>query len=200
MQVIGLTGGIATGKSTVSKILRENDIPVIDADEIYKELSQKNGRVWQAIYNGFGEKYIDKKGEIDKKALSKLVFDKPEQREKLNKATHPLIKAEVSRRIQKFKDIKDQHIIFIDVPLLYESGWHEIADQVWVVAIPYEIQLERLIKRDKCSEDYAKKRINSQMSLGEKCKRANVIIDNSNTIEHTSEQVLSHLRRTIAKD
>lgn len=197
VKIIGLTGGIATGKSTVSKIIRENNIPIIDADKIYKDLSQKGNSIWRAIYNSFGQDYIKGNGEIDKKALSSLIFDDPKQREKLNAITHPIIKDETIKQIKQFENEGKHRLLFLDVPLLFEAGWDRMVDETWVVTIPYKAQLQRLMDRDNCSKDTAQKRIRSQMSLDEKVKRADIVIDNSGSIRDTRKQVLKHLGRLI---
>ena len=159
VKIIGLTGGIATGKSTVSKIIRENNIPIIDADKIYKDLSQKGNSIWRAIYNSFGQDYI--------------------------------------KQIKQFENEGKHRLLFLDVPLLFEAGWDRMVDETWVVTIPYKAQLQRLMDRDNCSKDTAQKRIRSQMSLDEKVKRADIVIDNSGSIRDTRKQVLKHLGRLI---
>lgn len=194
MKIIGLTGGIATGKSTVSSILKDLDIQVIDADTVARELSKKGNKVWSAIYDNFGSKFFLQNGELDRGALGELVFSNCDFRDKLNKLTHPIIQAEILTLLQELKKKSDPAFVTIDVPLLIESGWSSIVDEVWVVAVPRDLQLQRLMQRDGFTREQAELRINSQMSLEDKCDLADKIIDNSSSIEYTKEQILDILK------
>src|SRR5690554_4601509 len=140
MKLIGLTGGIATGKTTVSKILQDSGIPVIDADEVYSKLSEKDQPVWKAIYQAFGKKYILPDGQIDRKALGKLIFSNRQAREELNRITHPIIKDEMLKIFKQITEEQSPLLVVMDVPLLFESGWNQWMDEVWVVYIPEDIQ------------------------------------------------------------
>jgi len=200
MKVIDITGGIGSGKSTVTAMIRDLGIPVIDADEISRKLSQKGGRVWQAIFDCFGPDYFLPDGTLDRKALANLVFADGDKREMLNRITHPLIKQEVLERIGEIREKGLDRIVFVDVPLLFESGWDEMVDETWVVTVPESIQIERLIKRDGYTMSQAMQRIKSQMSLEEKCRRADIVIDNSLSLEHTREQVLRQLDQKVQED
>ncbi len=197
MKVIGITGGIGSGKSTVTAMIRDLGIPVIDADEISRKLSEKGGKVWQAIYDSFGPGFFLPDGALDRRALAELVFSDGDKREMLNRLTHPLIRQEVLKRIEEIRRKGLHRIVFVDVPLLFESGWDQMVDETWVVAVPENIQIERLIKRDGFTVSQARQRIRSQMSLEEKCKRADIVIDNSLSLEYTREQVLRQLEQRV---
>lgn len=190
MKRIGLTGGIASGKSTVSAILQELGVPVIDADAVNKELAKKGGKVWQAIYDHFGSSYFLQDGEMDRKALGDYIFSNREAREAINRITHPIIQREMEDILNKIKEEQNPPLAVLDVPLLYESGWNHYVDEAWVVAVPKELQIRRLIERDSLTREQAMIRINSQMSLQEKCRLADRVIDNSRSIQHTREQVV----------
>ena len=189
MQMIGLTGGIATGKTTVSKMLTEFGVPVIDADVIYRTLSEKGNRVWKAVYEAFGEDYFLANGDMDRKTLGDLIFSDSLAREKLNQLTHPIVKEEMQRILAQIEEEQDPPLVVLDVPLLFESGWDHWLDEVWVVVIPEEMQLERLIKRDKFSREQAINRIKSQMRIDEKQRLADRVIDNSGSLMETRSQV-----------
>ncbi|NLA85405.1 MAG: dephospho-CoA kinase, partial [Clostridiales bacterium] len=189
MKIIGLTGGIATGKTTVSNALRELGVPVIDADAVYGLLSKKGNLVWKAVYETFGDEYLRSDGELDRKSLGNLIFSDDKAREKLNEITHPLVKQEMLRILEKIKKEKSSDLVVMDVPLLYESGWDCLMDEVWVVAIPEELQIERLMKRNALSRKEAILRIRSQMDIEAKRNLADRVIDNSGTIEETLNQV-----------
>lgn len=197
MKLVGLTGGIATGKSTVSKMLQELGIPVIDADEVYWKLSQKGNRVWTAIWQTFGEKYFLPDGELDREALGNLIFSNHKSREKLNQITHPIVKDEMMNILQKIKNEQDPVLVVMDVPLLFEAGWDQWMDEVWVVVVPEEIQIERLMKRDNLTKEEAMLRIRSQMSIQEKKSMAHRVIDNSGSINDTRKQLESILKEHI---
>ena len=190
MKRIGLTGGIATGKSTVSGILRELGVPVIDADEVDWRLSEKGNKVWKAVYDHFGSGYFLPDGEMDRKRLAEMVFSDREARQFLNQITHPLIQKEVERMLRQVEEDQNPPIAVLDVPLLIEVGWDRFVDEVWVVAIPEELQIRRLMQRNGMAEEQAMQRIKSQMSLKEKCRLADRVIDNSRTVQYTREQII----------
>jgi dephospho-CoA kinase len=189
VKLIGLTGGIATGKTTVSRLLQESGVPVIDADAVYSKLSEKGNRVWEVIHQAFGEKFFLSDGEMDRKALGNLIFSDNQAREKLDRITHPIVKEEMLRILRRIKKEQNPSLIVMDVPLLFESGWNRWMDEVWVVAVPEEMQIERLVKRDNLSREEALLRIKSQMSIEEKKKLAHRVIDNSRSVSDTKSQV-----------
>lgn len=189
MRVIGLTGNIACGKSTVSNMLKDLGGYIIDADIVAREVVQKGMQAWIMIKEHFGEEYIGEDGEIDREKLGALVFADPQALDELNKIVHPIIVESIEKKLQKLR-IKDSHrVVVIDAALLIETGCHRAVDEIWLVTLPYEIQLMRLIKRDDLTENQARQRIESQMPQDIKVRHADVIIDNSKDITYTKEQI-----------
>ena len=188
MKIIGLTGGIACGKSTVSKALRALGACIIDADALAHELSQPNQALFNAYVQRFGMAIVTPGGTLDRAAIARLIFTDPTMRAEVEQISHPLIRRAVEERL-RMAEKEQKRAAVLDVPLLFEAGW-ALADEVWVVALPPEEQLTRLLARDKTmSEGEARARIAAQMPLAEKCARADVVIDNSGTKEETRDYV-----------
>lgn len=181
--VIGITGGIATGKSSVSKYITNKGYTVISSDEIVKKLYDLQ-RVKDLIKNTFGNMYITN-NKINKELLGQLVYNNKEMRIKLNELIHPLVK----ERINNYVAHSNEPIIFIDVPLLYEAKFDSLCDKVIVVYTNPITNIIRLMTRDGISEEYANIKIKSQMSIDEKCEKANYIIDNSDELCYTYKQI-----------
>ena len=189
MKIIGLTGGIACGKSTVSKALRVLGACIIDADALAHELSQPNQALFNAYVQRFGMAIVTPGGTLDRAAIARLIFTDPTMRAEVEQISHPLIRRAVEERL-RMAEKEQKRAAVLDVPLLFEAGWDALADEVWVVALPPEEQLTRLLARDKTmSEGEARARIAAQMPLAEKCARADVVIDNSGTKEETRDYV-----------
>ncbi|SHM55984.1 dephospho-CoA kinase [Caldanaerovirga acetigignens] len=189
MRVIGLTGGIASGKSTVSKMLREKGAYIIDADEIAKEIVKPGKPAWEDIVRHFGKEILDESGNILRKKLAKIVFSDEKELSVLNRITHPRIVEEIKRQLEECKK-RNEKIVVIDAALLLEIGLDVLVEEVWVVAVDEKTQIERLIKRENyISYAEAVERIRAQMPLEEKLKFATRIIDNSRDIEDTQKQV-----------
>lgn len=189
MKIIGLTGGIACGKSTVSKTLRALGACIIDADALAHELSQPNQALFNAYVQRFGMAIVTPGGTLDRAAIARLIFTDPTMRAEVEQISHPLIRRAVEERL-RMAEKEQKRAAVLDVPLLFEAGWDALADEVWVVALPPEEQLTRLLARDKTmSEGEARARIAAQMPLAEKCARADVVIDNSGTKEETRDYV-----------
>ena len=189
MKIIGLTGGIACGKSTVSKALRALGACIIDADALAHELSQPNQALFNAYVQRFGMAIVMPGGTLDRAAIARLIFTDPTMRAEVEQISHPLIRRAVEERL-RMAEKEQKRAAVLDVPLLFEAGWDALADEVWVVALPPEEQLTRLLARDKTmSEGEARARIAAQMPLAEKCARADVVIDNSGTKEETRDYV-----------
>ena len=192
-KIIGLTGSISTGKTQVSNYLRDRGEKVIDADLIAREVVDL-GPVKEKIKEAFGED-IYKDDELDRKALGEIVFRDKEKRQVLNEIEHP----EIYRIIlEEIKNSKGR--VFVDIPLLFESQhlnekYGLDFDEVWLVYVNRETQVKRLIKRDRISKGYALEKINSQMSVEDKKIMADVIIDNSGSLEETFKQVEENLKR-----
>ncbi len=188
MHVIGLTGGIASGKSLVSGELRKLGAEVIDADQIAREVVQPGKPAWMQIVREFGDSFLDSSGHIDRKALGRLVFSDPRELEKLNRITHPPILAEIARLLQ-CRIPASGGVVVIDAPLLFETGLDKLVDEIWVVDADFPTQLRRLMERDRLSEHEARRRIALQMPLPEKVRSADRILKNTGTPEMTVRQV-----------
>ena len=192
-KIIGLTGSISTGKTQVSNFLREKGEKVIDADLIAREVVDLEN-VKEKIKKAFGENiYVDDK--LDRSGLAEIVFRDEEKRQILNEIEHPEIYRIILEKVKKTKGR-----VFVDIPLLFESDhlnkkYGLNFDEVWLVYVNREKQIERLAKRDGISKDYAMEKINSQLSVEEKKKLADVIIDNSSTLSETFRQVEENLKR-----
>lgn len=197
MKIIGLTGGIATGKSQVSSILSELGAMVIDADIVAREVVQKGLPAWQQLKDTFGEEYFLSNGELNRRKLGQLVFSHPDELAKLNSITHPAIKAKIEERINDLKVQGYNGIVVVDAALLLEAGWETMVDQVWVVDAPMEKRIERIMKRDNLTRDQALSRINSQMSQQERIAKADKIIYNNSNIDSLKEQVLRIWHETL---
>ena len=182
--IIGLTGGIASGKSTVSKYLAEKGFKVYDADKIAKNISEEK-YVQEEIIATFGDKILDKNGNVDRKKLKEIVFENKDKLEKLNGIIHPKV-------IDFYKKLKEKNIdevIIFDVPLLFESGLDKICDKILVVISDYEVQLDRIVERDKIDRELAEKIIKAQLSNEERIKNADVVIENNSNLEDLFEKV-----------
>ncbi len=179
---IALTGGIATGKSTVASLFKLHGFLTIDADKIAHELLDTH---YKEIEKLFGSQYIEDKKVLRKK-LGHLIFNNQKEKEKLEKFIHPLIKNEIVKEAKVFE--KQQKPYLIDIPLFFENKNYNIQKSI-VVYIPKELQVQRLIKRDKCTQEEALVRINNQMNIEEKKKLATYIIDNSKNLIHLQNEV-----------
>ena len=182
--IIGLTGGIASGKSTVSKYLVEKGFKVYDADKIAKDISEKKS-VQEEIILTFGNKILDKNGNIDRKKLKEIVFENKEKLKRLNAIIHP----KVINFYKELKEKKTDKVIIFDVPLLFESGIDKFCNRILVIISDYEVQLNRIIERDKINRELAEKIIKSQLSNEERIKKADVVIENNSSLEDLFEKV-----------
>lgn len=191
MRIIGLTGSIASGKSTVSAILREIGAPVIDADAIVHELQQPGTEVTAAIAREFGPGVLRPDGSLDRAALGRIVFADPDRRRALEAIVHPAVRAEMQRRIEALRQ-EGRPAVVLDIPLLYESGgWDRLVDEVWVVYVDRATQKARLMARSGLAPDEAEARIAAQSDLEEKARRAGRVIDNRGDLAETRAQVLA---------
>lgn len=194
MYVIGLTGGISSGKSTVSAILSKAGAYIIDTDKIAYEITLPQQSAWHEIVETFGKDILLADGSIDRIRLGEIVFKDETLRRKLEKITHPKIRHRLYDDI-KNAQVKGYDLVVLDVALLIEVGWSNIADEIWVVYVEDTTQLERLKVRNSLATEQAIARINSQMSLTEKVKYADVIINNNGSIKQTEGQVLEAWHR-----
>ena len=183
MKVIGLTGGIACGKSTVSEVLRKEGAAIVDADAIAHELSRPGGGVYDFYVREFGEGILAADGALDRAAIARRVFSDPALRDEVNARVHPLIRRTAMDRIADLRE-EGHAAVVLDAPLLFEAGWHRLVDESWVVAVPPDVQLMRLMARNpEMSEAEARARIAAQMPLAEKCAHADIVIDNGGARE-----------------
>lgn len=190
--VIGLTGGIASGKSLITEWFLKDSIPVIDADILYKELS----KVGEVLYNKIIEAFPSCKDHdsfIDFNKLGQIVFSDEDQRRKLNQITHPEVIKAMNERIEVEK-LRNTPYLVLSIPLLFEANMEGLCDRIITVYTSPETEVQRLMKRDHISLEYANRKISSQMSLEEKRKLSDYVIDNSESIEHTYSQYLSILK------
>jgi dephospho-CoA kinase len=186
-KLAGLTGGIATGKTTVANLFREKGIYIIDADLIAREVVKKGMPAWRMIKEEFGDEILREDGELDRKKLGSIVFSSKEKIQKLNSIVHPFVREKMMEEIERA--ISTEKNILLDIPLLFENGIHQWLRPVILVYAPLEVQIERLMKRDGLNREECEKRIRAQMSIEEKKKLADYIIDNSSDISKTKRQV-----------
>lgn len=191
--ILGLTGGIASGKSTVSAYLAQNGALIIDADLIARQVVAKKSSGLKQIVAKFGGEILTASGELDRKKLGKLVFSNKELLKALTDITGPLIRAEILREIQAAKKAQVK-LVVLDIPLLFETGYQTLCDKVMVVTIPSKLQLERVMKRDNLSAAEARKRIANQLPASKRNELADVLIDNSKSVAETYQQVLKWLK------
>jgi len=184
-RVIGLTGGIASGKSAVSRILRERGLPVIDADSISHEILATDEGVKQKVVTAFGPEVLTAAGAVDRTRLGTIIFRDAQRRRDLELILHPAIGAVLWQRAQEVDDI-----VVLEIPLLIEQGEHERVDLVVVVYATRERQIQRLMERDGFTREEAMRRIETQLPLDEKVAYAHYVINNNGSLEETEEQVL----------
>ena len=187
---IGLTGGIASGKSTVSDILRAKGAWIIDADKLARQVVEPGQPALKEITVVFGEGVLLPNGQLNRKLLGEIVFADDVKRRLLEDITHPAISRAVDEEINRAEQA-GVAVVVLDVPLLIETGWTTMVDELWVVYVSPETQIERLIKRDGLDRKQALDRIASQMRLQDKLQYANVIIDNNQGLDETTQQVLT---------
>jgi dephospho-CoA kinase len=187
--LIGLTGGIASGKSIVSSIFKELGAYVIDADRISRDVMVPGSEVYKNVVNVFGEGILKDDQTIDRKKLGNMVFGNPEKITLLNECTHPEIFREIDRRVEGIRQKNPDALIIVDAALLVEAGAHKRFDKLIVVYADEETQLKRLKERDGFAAEEAQKRISSQMPLKEKVKYADFVIYNDKGLEDTRRQV-----------
>lgn len=186
--VLGLTGGIASGKSAVSQYFKEKNIPVIDADEIAKEVVKPRTPGLAKIVAHFGSSILTDERVLDRKKLGNIIFNDEDKRQQLNDIIHGEIEQRIDKLLNELKS-SNHSLIVIDVPLLFEANYESKCDEIMTVFVSQPTQLKRLMLRDSLSEKDALTRVNSQMSIIDKALNSDVIIDNEGTIENTKLQV-----------
>lgn len=188
MKIIGLTGSIASGKSTVTRVLRELGAVVVDADAIVHQLQQPGTPVTEAIGREFGPGVIRPDGSLDRAALGAIVFADPTRRKALEGIVHPAVRERIWQEVERCR-AEGRPAVVLDIPLLFESGWDRLVDEVWVVYVDRESQKARLMARDGLSPEEAERRMAAQMDLEVKRDRAHRVIDNRGSEHQTREQV-----------
>lgn len=188
--IVGLTGGIASGKSTVSNLFRKYGIEIVDADKVAKEVSEKKESIGK-ISNIFGKDILDSDGKIIREKLREKAFKNRELLQELNKIIHPQVMEYFKRK--KEENSKDEILIF-DIPLLYEAKMEYLCDKIIVVGVDVQKQIRRVVARDGSSENLAKKIISNQMPLDEKIKKADIVIMNDGTLDELEEKVMKIYR------
>lgn len=194
MRWIGLTGSLGTGKSTVTQMLRGLGWIVLDADQLAHEALTPQAETYQRVLRDFGQDLIGGQGHIDRKKLSKLVFGKPDQLEKLEKIIHPYVRARVQSERERLRREAGVKALFYDVPLLFEKNMQDDFDEVWVVACSVEEQRKRLREDRGWSDEEIDHRLQHQIAIDQKIKMADVVIDNNSdkaALLKTVEVVLS---------
>ena len=185
---LGLTGGIATGKTTISNYLKSINIPVLDADEYARKVVEPGTPGLAEITNTFGEQILQPDGSLNRKLLGQIVFNDSSAHQTLNDITHPRIQQMMADELHRLAE-QQTPLVILDIPLLLENNNVAGADAVMVVSIPESLQLTRLMQRNNLTEKEAHARISAQMPLVEKEKLADFVIDNSGTISNTQKQV-----------
>jgi len=189
--IVGLTGGIVSGKSTVAKMFKQLGAQIIDADKIARSIVQPGEKAWQSIVENFGRGILSDNQELNRKELARIVFADKEKLETLNRITHPEITAIIKDKIERMrrKNITKESICIVEAPLLFEAHLEEMMDKIIVVYLNREEQIRRLLLRNNLTQQEAIDRIESQMPLEEKVQRADYIIDNCTSINQTKKQV-----------
>ena len=195
MQVIGLTGGIATGKSTVSALLEKAGAVIIDADRIARQVVKKGLPAYREIIENFGESILLPDGEINRSALGDIIFNDPQKKQLLNRIVHPHVRKEQNRQLKGIEKKDPGAIVILDIPLLIETQTYRDLSEVIVVYAPEHIQMKRLMQREDISKSDALARIRSQIPIEEKKDKATIVIDNSGTRENTRKQTLKLFQR-----
>ncbi|MGP4082671.1 dephospho-CoA kinase [Pseudalkalibacillus sp. R45] len=186
--IVGLTGGIASGKSTISEMIQEMNIPVIDADKIAREVVLPGEPAYKQIVEFFGTGILEEDSRLNRKKLGAIIFNDEEKRLKLNSIVHPAVR---KRMLERRDELLEKHeAVVMDIPLLFESKLTHMVDRTLLVYVDKETQLKRLMGRDHSSSEEALSRIRSQIPLDEKKKWANEVIDNNGTIEESRQQLI----------
>ena len=187
-KIIGITGGIASGKSTVTNFLREKGFQVVDADEVVHNLQKPGGRLYQVLVQHFGQKIILENGGLNRPLLASLIFSNPEEREWSKQIQGEIIREELAALRDQLA--QTETIFFMDIPLLFEQGYANWFDETWLIYVDYDVQLERFMKRNHLSKEVAESRLAAQWSLEEKKKLASHILDNNGSRDQLVSQVV----------
>ncbi|MBT98561.1 MAG: dephospho-CoA kinase [Dehalococcoidia bacterium] len=198
MLVIGLTGGIGTGKSEATRQLEALGASIISADQVGHEAYTPNTEAWEQVVAAFGDDILQDDQEIDRRKLGAVVFSDPSQLEKLNQIMHPRMAWMVSDKIEVFRG-QGVNVVVVEAALLFEAGWDSLVEEVWVTDSPEESIIGRLKERNGLSEEEAKKRINSQMDRAERIERSDFVINNSGDMAELGNAIKELWDRRVAK-
>ena len=187
-KIIGITGGIASGKSTVTEFLRQKGFQVVDADAVVHQLQKPGGQLYQVLVEHFGEKVLLENGELNRSLLASLIFSNPEEQEWSKRTQGEIIREELAALRNQFA--QTEALFFMDIPLLFEQDYASWFDETWLVYVNRDVQLERLMKRDQISKEAAESRLNSQWPLERKISLASHSIDNNGNQEQLIAQVV----------
>ena len=194
---LGLTGGIASGKSTADEFFKKKKIPIIDSDLIAHRIMEIGQNGYKAVVDYFGTDILNDDQTINRRKLGGIVFNDKAKLKKLNELTHPLVHQEIKQQMAQYR-ANQEKLVVIDVPLLFESGFESLCNGVLVISITPELQIERLMKRNAFTKKEAIARISNQMPLSEKEKRATYVVANTGTIDDL-EKKLSDLLQEIGR-
>lgn len=187
--IIGLTGGIASGKSTVSKMLVRRGAALVDADKIAREIVLPGSPVLSQVVDRFGQAILQSDGSLNRKKLGEVIFSDVKARKDLEAILHPPIKEMEEEQIRQLEEENPHRLIVVDIPLLFEANAQNRFPEVMVVYVPEAIQIKRLMERDQLTEEQAIARLSSQMPIEDKKKLADIVIDNSGTLQQTEQQI-----------
>ena len=188
MFVIGLIGGIGSGKSSVSAMLHSLGVEIIDADKVGHEAYTPNSEGWKKVISVFGQDIVGPENEIDRKKLGSIVFSDPSEMEKLNKLMHPIIHNLVEEKIKLLSN-QGVKVVVLEAAILIEANWQDLTDEIWLAKSNQEVVIERVQLRNNFTREEIIKRIQSQMSNDEREKHSDIVIDNNGTIEQLEEKV-----------
>ncbi|EAC4591248.1 dephospho-CoA kinase [Listeria monocytogenes] len=195
-KTIGLTGSVATGKSTVSNMIQQAGIPLVDADIAARKVVEPGTEGLKEIVAYFGEEILLADGALNRAKLGEIIFKDKEKREKLNEITHPRVKDYMLEARERFFRAGEE-LVFFDIPLLFESHLESLVDQIVVVWTTPETELKRLMERNDLTKEDALRRIESQMGIDEKARKADFVIDNNESLEKTQKQVYTFIERFV---
>lgn len=199
MKIIGLTGGIATGKSIVSSVFRELGAIILDADVIARLVVLPHQPAWEDIVDFFGPEVVNEDQSLDRTKIGEIVYNNPDSLKELNRFTHPRIMQYYKDELRRIKTEQPDAIVVLEVPLLYETNMDKLCQQVVVVYVDRETQIKRLMKRDNMSYVDAVRRVDAQMSMDEKVRRADFVIDNRGSIVETKEKATRYYNEILTK-
>ena len=190
-KIIGITGGIASGKSTVTNFLREQGFQVVDADAVVHQLQKPGGRLYQLLVQHFGQEIILENGELNRPLLASLIFSNPEEREWSKQTQGEIIREELAALRDQLT--QTETIFFMDIPLLFEQNYANWFDETWLVYVDRDVQVERFMKRDQLSKEVAESRLAAQWSLEKKKDLASHVLDNNGSRDQLVSQVVKLL-------